>query len=159
MILGFDQPFQAETLSDNNQLELFRKQHNKDLLIAHLNINSIQNKFEELTEIIKKINAHIMIISETKINASYPNAQFKMPGYSFYRSDRKKGGGGILALISTSVVNTRLKPDKHYKTLEIIAFEVKTEKERMVIVPRELSVANIKHCSKMNSVMSVTGQV
>ena len=39
-----------------------------------------------------------------------------------------------MALISTSVVNTRLKPDKHYKTLEIIAFEIKTEKEKMVIV-------------------------
>ena len=99
-----------------------------------MNISSIQNKIEELTEIIKKINDHIMIVSETKIDASYPNAQFKIPGYSLYWGDRKKGGGGILALISTSVINTRLKPDKHYKTLEIIAFEVKTEKERIVIV-------------------------
>ena len=83
----------TEIISDNDRLELFRKHHNKDLLIAHLNINSIQNKFEELTEVIKKINAHIMFISETKIDASYPNAQFKVPNYSLYRNDRKKGGG------------------------------------------------------------------
>ena len=69
----------TEITSDNDQLELFRKHHNKDFLIAHLNINSIQNKFEELAEVIKKINAHIMFVSETEIDASYPNAQFKGP--------------------------------------------------------------------------------
>ena len=44
----------TEIISDNDQLELFRKHHNKDFLIAHLNFKSIQNKFEELTEVIKK---------------------------------------------------------------------------------------------------------
>ena len=34
-----------------------------------------------------------MFASETKIDASYPNAQFKVPNYSLYRNDRKKGGG------------------------------------------------------------------
>ena len=124
----------TEITSENDQLELFRKHHHKDLLIAHLNINSIQNKFEELTEVIKKINAHIMFVSETKIDASYPNAQFKVPNYSLYRNDRKKGGGGIMALISQSLVRTQLKPDKSFKTLEIIAFEIKTDMDNMVIV-------------------------
>ena len=74
----------TETIFNNDRLELFRKHHNKDFLIAHLNINSIQNEFEELTEVINKINAHIMFVSETKIDASYPNAQFKVPNYFFY---------------------------------------------------------------------------
>ena len=99
-----------------------------------MNIKSIQNKFEELTEVIKKINAHIMLVSETKIDASYPNAQFKVPNYSLYRKDRKKGGGGIMALISQSLVRTQLKPDKTFKTLEIIAFEIKIDVDNMVIV-------------------------
>ena len=123
----------TEITSENDQLELFRKHHHKDLLIAHLNINSIQNKFEELTEVIKKINAHIMFVSETKIDASYPNAQFKVPNYSLYRNDRKKGGGGIMALIFQSLVRTQLKPDKSFKTLEIIAFEIKTDMDNMYL--------------------------
>ena len=101
----------TEIISDNDRLELFRKHHNKDFLIGHLSINSIQNKFEELSEVIKKINVHIMFVSETKIDASYPNSQFKVLNYSLYRNDRKKGGGGILALISQSLVKTQLKPD------------------------------------------------
>ena len=45
-----------------------------------------------------------MFVSETKIDSSYPNAQFPIPSYSLYRNDRKKGGGGILALISTALL-------------------------------------------------------
>ena len=123
----------TEGISDNDQLEFFRK-HHKDLLIAQLNINSIQNKFEELTEVIKKINAHIMFVSENTIDASYLNVQLKAPNYSLYRNDRKKGGGGIMALISHSLVKSQLKPDKNLKTLEIIALEIKTDTDNMVIV-------------------------
>ena len=126
----------TEIISDNDRLEFFRKHHNKDFLITHLNINSIQNKFEELhvTEVIKKNNAHIMFISETKIDSSYPNAQFKVPNYSLYQNDRKKTRGGIMALISQSLVRTQLKPDKTFKALEIIVFEIKTDVDNMVIV-------------------------
>ena len=84
-----------EDISDNVQLELLAKRHSKDRLLAHLNMNSVQNKFEELSAIIKTLRAHILFISETKIDASYPNTQFSIPGYSLYRNDRKKGGGGI----------------------------------------------------------------
>ena len=81
--------------------------------MAHLNINSVQNKFEELSAIIKTLRAQIMFISETKIDASYPNTHFSISGYSLYRNYKKKGGGGIMALISTSLIKTRLKPAKN----------------------------------------------
>jgi len=87
-----------------------------------------------------------MFVTETKLDASYPNAQFSIPGYSLYRNDRKKGGGGNMALISTSLSKKRLKLDKNFKTLECMAFEVKTETGNMVILgvyrPRELCAVN-----------------
>ena len=119
---------------DNDELVCLRRQNGKELLMAHLNINRVQNKFEELTNIIRAIRPHIMFVSETKIDYSYPNAQFSIPGYSLYRNDRKKGGGGILALISTALSKTRLKLNRDYKTLEVIAFDVKTETGNMVII-------------------------
>ena len=54
-------------------------------------VNSIQNKLEELENIIKKINAHIIFASETKIDKSYPDRQFSIPGFRMYRNDSKKG--------------------------------------------------------------------
>ena len=111
-----------EIISDNAQLELLRERHSKDLLLAHLNSNSLQNKFEELSAIIMTLRTRIMFVSETKIDASYPNAQFfyfSFPGYSLYRNNRKKEGGGFMALIFA---------------LEFHAFEIKTNTGNMVII-------------------------
>lgn len=66
----------------------------------------------------KTIGAHVQFISKTKIDSSYRNAQFLTPSYSRYQNDQKKGGGGIMALVSSSVIKKRLKPAKNYKTPE-----------------------------------------
>lgn len=47
--------------------------------MCHLNINSIQNKFEELAGLIKDSRTQLMIVSESKIDSSYPNSQFSTP--------------------------------------------------------------------------------
>ena len=67
------------------------------IILGHININSIRNKFEDLKYIIKdKID--ILLISETKIDNSFPEAQFSIDGYSKpYRYDRNAFGGGYLA--------------------------------------------------------------
>ena len=78
-VIHSNQRFQERSndiITDNAQLESQRKYASKDILMCHLNINSIQNKFEVLAATIKKIGAHIAFISETKIDASYPDAQF-----------------------------------------------------------------------------------
>lgn len=77
------------TLRHNDQLENQRNICN-DILLCHLNINSIQNKFEELVALIRKLKIHIIFISETKIDSTYPDSQFAIPGYTLYRNDIKK---------------------------------------------------------------------
>ena len=53
-----------------------------DILISgHLNINSVRNKFEALTYIIDN-NINLLLISETKLDDSFPSAQFQMKGFS-----------------------------------------------------------------------------
>ena len=49
-------------------------------VFAHLNINSIRNKFEFLaTQVKDKID---ILISETKIDESFPNGNFIIEGFS-----------------------------------------------------------------------------
>lgn len=55
----------------DEQLENKRK-NRTDILLCHLNINSIQNKHEELAAVIRKLKAHIIFISEKKIDSTYP---------------------------------------------------------------------------------------
>ena len=51
--------------STNSSLQTIRKDNLKKLIFAHVNINSIRNKFDSLADIIKD-NIDILMISETK---------------------------------------------------------------------------------------------
>ena len=58
-----------------------RKINLKRIILGHLNINSIRNKFNKLVDQIKG-NVDIMVISETKLDDSFPNGQFKIRGHA-----------------------------------------------------------------------------
>ena len=60
------------------------KRNLKCIILGHLNINSIRNQFDLLVDQIKG-NIDITVISETKLNESFPNEQFKIPRYALPR--------------------------------------------------------------------------
>ena len=67
------------------------------IVLAHLHINSLRNKFDLLTDHIKG-NIDVLVISETKLDDSFPTGQFKIPGYaSPFRLDQNQNhdGGNI----------------------------------------------------------------
>lgn len=100
----------------------------------HLNINSIQNKSEDLTIPNRSLKAQILVILETKINQSYPESQFKLQGYNMFCKDRGKGGGGLLIYISTTIPSRKLTLPTTYKTLEAIAVHVKIGRQDILIL-------------------------
>ena len=51
------------------------------LIIAHLNINSIRNKFDSLSFMIEN-NVDILLISETKLDNLFPSSQFNICGFT-----------------------------------------------------------------------------
>ena len=52
----------------------------KNVIIGHLNINLLRNKFDQLKCIINdKID--ILIIGDTKLDGSFPENQFMIDGY------------------------------------------------------------------------------
>ena len=77
------------------------------LVIAQLNINSLRNKFTTLSTMIKD-NLDILI-SETKIDSSFPAAQFHIGGYTIYKRDRNENGGGLLLYIRHDFLSTLLR--------------------------------------------------
>ena len=69
----------------------------------HLNINSIRNKFDFLVDKIKGI-VNMMMISETKLDNTFPNGQFLIDGFNEpIRLNRIRNGGGILLSIRKDV--------------------------------------------------------
>ena len=60
-------------------LKEMKSQCPDQLIISHLNINSIHNKLDALFHIIDN-NLDIMMISETKLDDSFPKAKLFFPG-------------------------------------------------------------------------------
>ena len=50
------------------------------LVIGHLDINSLPSKFCQLKLIIEK-NIDVLVITETKLDLSFPSSQFKIEGF------------------------------------------------------------------------------
>ena len=70
-----------------------------NLKIAYLDINSIQNKLDKVKNMLNQNLFDILFIAETKIDGSFTNYLLKQPGFRIVRRDRKKGAGGLIALI------------------------------------------------------------
>ena len=87
------------------------------LIIRQLNINSLSNKYESLVQQITG-NIDILMVSETKLDNSFPVSQFLIDGYtSPFRIDRDNNGGGIMLFVREYI------PCKHL-SVEIIPWKV-----------------------------------
>ena len=68
----------------------------ENVIIAHLNINSLRNKFGSLVQLVGG-NIDILVIGETKLDETFPKKQFIIEGFREpYRNDRNGDGGGVM---------------------------------------------------------------
>ena len=71
------------------------------VIMGHLTINSLRNKFEALKTLIQG-KVDIFVVSETKLDESFPQSQFTIDGFSTpFRLDRNDGGGIIFYVRSS----------------------------------------------------------
>ena len=61
--------------NDLNKIKMQRLEHFNTLIVGHLNTNSIRSKFEMIAETITSF--HIFLISESKLDSTFPKMQFK----------------------------------------------------------------------------------
>ena len=63
-----------------------------NVIIGQLNINSLRNKFQFLVDLVHG-NIDILVLTETKLDHTFPEKQFLIPGYKKpYRRDRNRNG-------------------------------------------------------------------
>ena len=73
------------------------------LIIGQLNINSLRNKIDALRLLIKG-NIDILVITESKLDGSFPNSQFDIDGFAPpFRQDRTEYGGGVIIYIRDDI--------------------------------------------------------
>ena len=67
--------FKPMNMKAIESIKAIRKRDLSRIVVAHLNINSLKNKFDYLIEKITG-NIDILMISETKLDNSFPTGQF-----------------------------------------------------------------------------------
>ena len=122
------------TLAGNDPTKLLKnmKDTNVDrIIIAHLNINSIRNKFDALKTMIAG-NIDILLISETKLDESFPPSQFTVTGYRPpFRLDRTADGGGVIIYVRDDIPCKRLNSHNNTGNFECIFFELRLRRKKL----------------------------
>ena len=68
--------------------------HVNSIIVGHLNINSIRNKFILAGSIIKTFD--LLLIVESKQNSTFPMHQFRIHRNKIFRRDHNEFGSGCI---------------------------------------------------------------
>ena len=106
-------------------------------IIGNLIISSLPNKFKQLKKLILKY-VDILVLTETKLNDSFPNLQFLVDGlFEPCRIDRSRSGGGVMIYVRDDNPSKLLTKNIFFLMISRVFF-CRTELER------ELFVENLK---------------
>ena len=87
----------------------------------------MRNKFDALTQQIIG-NVDILMLSETKLDSSFPEGQFLIPGYGApYRIDRTCHRGGIMLFVREDIPSKLLLAEN--AAIEGLYIEIKLRKK------------------------------
>lgn len=151
-----DDPHELKPGECFKELYTVRQKHLKNFIISHLNINSVQNKFSEIHEMLQEKLTDCLILSETKLDNSYPMTQFQINGYRLLRRDRTKNGGGLLIYIRDDIPSRHL---THFepKGLETLCLEFTVGKKKWIMLAayRPPSSDAVTFCKSMVSTLDL----
>ena len=106
-----------------------RMKNPKDKIFSYININSIPNNFENHCDLISK-NVDILSVTETKLDPSFPNSQFLIPGLNEPLRYITSKSGGMLVYIKSLLPSRIMSNLKLPKNKQVMPFELNLTKEK-----------------------------
>ena len=73
-------------------------------------------------------------MSESKLDSSFPDSQFSIPGYRRVRKDRNKNGGEILFYINEDIPFTVIESKQLPGNLEILTLEIILDNMKILLM-------------------------
>ena len=120
-------------------LENLKLKNTNRLIVGQLKINSVVRKLDQLKVLLVN-NIDILVITETKIDSSFPNAQFRIDGFSApFRLDRNRFGGRVIFSVREDIPCKQLTKHILPGNIEEIFVEINFRKTKWLLL------ANIVH--------------
>ena len=114
----------------------YTKNHSNKFIMAHININSLRNKFDILTNKVSEY-IDILMISETKVDNTFLHALYHLKDFSNpYRLDRNSPGGGILVYVTDNIPCNLVKLEQKFENFEdfFIELELSNKKKCCLVI-------------------------
>ena len=67
----------------------------KTLRFVHLNTRSLVRHFDDVACLVSSVHPEVLALSETWLDSSVVDCELRLPGYSLFRRDRSRCGGGV----------------------------------------------------------------
>ena len=118
-----------------------------------MHVNSVRNSFKALEFFIKD-KFDVFLGSDSKLDSSFPEAQFKTPGCRIFRQDRDKYGGGLMFYINQNIPFKKIETFHFTFSIEILTLEINLGKEKLLIFDTN-KPPNINNGSFLNELYNV----
>ena len=110
-----------------------RCKYPKNVIISYVNINSIRNKLDNLNLIVGEL-VDILSISETKLDHSFPRAQFHLTNFKTpYRLDISCNSGGLLTFVKCDIPSRRLFHFEFPTDIQIMPIELTLKSQKWLL--------------------------
>ena len=81
---------------------------------------------------LQESNIDVLLVSETKIDDSFPNGNFLIDGFSTpYRLDRNSNGGGLILFVRKDICSNLVEPDE--KPIEDFYVELNLRNDKWLL--------------------------
>ena len=120
--------------SPNHSILDFQKNEMHGAPVGQINTNSIRNKFEPFKKLVKG-NLDIIVVTESKLDESFPQRQFLIAGYNLpFRADRNRNGGGIIIYVREDIPCREIeKTHSTKRNLEGIFLELNLRRSKILL--------------------------
>jgi exonuclease III len=95
----------------------------QNVCVAHLNINSLLLKKDQISVLLSSCNIDILCLNETKLDESISDDELLMTNFNIIRRDRTRHGGGIVIYINNTI-KYNVVNDLNCENIEVLWLEV-----------------------------------
>ena len=138
----------CQPVEDNikDTLKKLRIKNHNIVIISQININSIRNKIELLSEAVLR-NIDILMVSETKTDMSFSTSQFVIQGFVVpFRLDRTNTDGRMLVYVRNDIPSKRQNISYLSSDTECLAIEINLRKTKWLLIcscsPHKNNISN-----------------
>jgi hypothetical protein len=120
--------------SVENEIENIRCKYRNNMIVSHLNVNSLNLKFNEVHDLIVRSKFEVIVLSETKLDESYQNALYEIESYNMYRQDKRSNSGGMMIYVSKNLPSTNGNINNCNDDIECMSVEISLNETKLLLV-------------------------